>query len=199
MSFITEEITGYTSEATKGAMKAPRNLTTHFFISCFTFSVSPLINTLESCNDFMILMLSFISSFKINEVNLFPALAAPCPVIFLSNLFISFKVKLLANRAKVSLAIRIAAFVSAFFPKLANQEPKGLPDWIILDFWALLSFLSAEILLAKAFLILVACFVVRNNSWGISSSSKFFLLILNIVYVLLFAAAFNLLIVHLLV
>ena len=115
MSFITEEITGYTNEATKGGMKAPRNPTTRFFISCFTVLVTPLINTLESCNDFMILMISFISSFKINEVNLFPALAAPCPVIFISSLFIAFKVKLLANPAKLSLAIRIAAFISAFF------------------------------------------------------------------------------------
>ena len=54
-------------------------------------------------------------------------------------------------------------FVSTFFPKLPKQEPKDQPDSIILDISALLSFLSVDILLAKAFLILVVCLVVRNN------------------------------------
>ena len=47
-------------------------------------------------------------------------------------------------------------------------------------------------LLAKAFLILVVCLVVRNNSCDNSSSSKFPLFTLNIVPVLLFAADFSL-------
>ena len=76
----------------------------------------------------MILIISFIFSFEINKVNLFPALTAPFPFIFLSNLFITFEVKLLANPCKFSLAKRIARFVSAFFPKLLNQEPKDPPD-----------------------------------------------------------------------
>ena len=42
--------------------------------------------------------MSFMSSFKINKVNPFPALTAPLPLIFLSNLFIALDVKLLANR-----------------------------------------------------------------------------------------------------
>ena len=46
-------------------------------------------------------------------------------------------------------------------------------------------------LLAKAFLILVVCLVVRNNSCGNSSPSKFFLFILNIVPILFFAPDFN--------
>ena len=84
-------------------------------------------------------------------------------------------------------------FVSTFFPKLPKQEPKDQPDSIILDISALLSFLSVDILLAKAFLILVVCLVVRNNSCGNSSSSQFFLFDLYLVSVLLFATGFNLL------
>ena len=63
----------------------------------------------------------------------------------------------------MSVAKAIATFLSAFFPKLPNQEPKEMPDWIILDIWALLSFLSGDILLAKAFLILAVCLVARKN------------------------------------
>ena len=72
----------------------------------------------------MILIVSFISSFEINRVNPFPTLTAPFPLIFLSNLFISFEVKLLTYPDKLSLAKGIAIFVSAFFPKVLNQKPK---------------------------------------------------------------------------
>ena len=76
----------------------------------------------------MILIKSFISSFEINEVNPFPALTAPFPLIFLSDLLISFEVKLLTNSCKLSLAKSITAFACDFLPKLANQEPKSSPD-----------------------------------------------------------------------
>ena len=56
-----------------------------------------------------------ISSFKINKLNLFLALIAPFPLIFLSNLFIAFEVKLLPNPGKLSPAKGKATFVSAFF------------------------------------------------------------------------------------
>ena len=65
---------------------------------------------------------------KINKVNFFPALTAPFPLIFFSNLFNEIEVKLLTNQGKLSLTTTIATFVSAFFRKLANQEPKDLPD-----------------------------------------------------------------------
>ena len=64
----------------------------------------------------MILLISFISIFKINKVNPFSALTAAFPIIFLSSLFIAFKVKLLTNSGKLSLAKGIAMFVSAFPP-----------------------------------------------------------------------------------
>ena len=72
-------------------------------------------------------------SFKISKENPLPALTAPFPLIFLSNLFIALEVKLLTNWGKLSHAKGVAIFVSAFLPKLSNQEPKNPPDWIILD------------------------------------------------------------------
>ena len=86
-------------------------------------------------------------------------------------MFIALGVKLLTNPGKLSFAKGIAILISAFFPKLSNQEQKVRPDWIILDIWVILSFRSVDILLAKAFLILVVFLVVRNNSCGSSSSS----------------------------
>ena len=76
----------------------------------------------------MISIISFISSFEINEVNPFPALAAPFSLILLSNLFIAFEATLLTYPGKLSLAKRIATFASVSFPKLANQEPKYPAD-----------------------------------------------------------------------
>ena len=72
----------------------------------------------------MILILSFKSSLKINKVNPITALTALFPLIFLSNLFITFEVKLLTNPGKLSLSKGIAIFVSAFFPKLPKQYQK---------------------------------------------------------------------------
>ena len=79
--FTTEKITGYTNEAAKDTNKE-----VHLCVSCFTVSVTPSINTPKSSNDFMILIISFISSLKINKINPFLALATPFPPIFLSNL-----------------------------------------------------------------------------------------------------------------
>ena len=129
--FTTEEITSCTNKVAKGAEKAPRNQSSCFLISCFTISVTPSANTPESSNDFIILIISFISSFEINKVNAFPAETSYFPLIFLSNLFIALEVKLLTNQGKLSLPKRkstFVSFVSAFLRKLANQEPKDPPD-----------------------------------------------------------------------
>ena len=64
--------------------------------------------------------------------------------------FITFEVKLPTNPGKLSLAKGIATFVSAFFPKLANQEPKDPPDWIVLDTLALLSFIISWYIISKS-------------------------------------------------
>ena len=63
----------------------------------------------------MILIMSFISSFKINKLNPFPALAALFPLISLSNLFITSEAKLLTNPGKLSLAKGIARSFITFF------------------------------------------------------------------------------------
>ena len=99
MPFTNEEITCFTIEAAKSANKAPRNPPSCFFISCFTVSVIPSINTPESFHDFMILIIAFISSYEINKVNPFPALPSLFPLIFLSNLFIAFEAKVLTIQA----------------------------------------------------------------------------------------------------
>ena len=99
-----------------------------FFISCFTVSVTPSINTPEVSTDFMIAIISFISSFEINKINPFPTQTAPFPLIFLLIVFFLFETKLLTNPGKLSFAKGIAPFVSAFFPKLANQDSKDPPD-----------------------------------------------------------------------
>ena len=98
------------------------HLLVFFFILCFTVSVTPSINTPKPSKDFIILMLSFISSFEINKVNLFPTLTAPFPLIFLSNLFIAFEVILLTNPGKLSLAKGIAMFVSALLNYLTKNQ-----------------------------------------------------------------------------
>ena len=120
MPFTSEETTCCTNEAVKGANKSPRNPPSCFFISPFTVSVIPSINTSQYSNYFIAFLISSISSFKINKVKHFPSLTAPFPVIFLSNLNLKFKVKLLTNPGKFSLAKEIEIFVSAFFLKLPN-------------------------------------------------------------------------------
>ena len=116
MPFTTKEVTGSTTEAAKGANKAKKNPRFWFFISYFTVSVTPSVNTPESSNDLIILIIPFISSIEINEANSFPALTAPFPLIFVPNLLIAFEVKLHTNRGTLSLSKGIARSVGAFFP-----------------------------------------------------------------------------------
>ena len=63
-----------------------------------------------------------------NKLNLFSALTAPFPLIFLSNLFIELEVKLVTNPAKLSVDKGLAIFFNVFFPKLSNQEPQDTHD-----------------------------------------------------------------------
>ena len=120
---------------TKGANKTPNTLQSCSFISCFTVWVTPSVSKSEPSKDF----------------------------IFLSNLFIGFEIKLLTNSGELSLATGIGMFVSAFLPKLPNQEPKDPPNWIILDVWVLLIFVSVHILFSKVFFILFVCLADRSN------------------------------------
>ena len=60
---------------------------------------------------------------KINKVNRFFSLGAPVLLVFLSNLFIAFESKLLTNLGKLSIAKRIAKFVSLFkLPKILHRN-----------------------------------------------------------------------------
>ena len=49
-----------------------------------------------------------------NKLNLFSALTAPFPLIFLSNLFIELEVKLVTNPAKLSVDKGLAIFFNVF-------------------------------------------------------------------------------------
>ena len=115
MPFTTEETTGCTTEAAKGANKAPRNLPSCFLVSYVTAPATLSINTSESSNDITILIISSKSSFEMDKVNPFLAVTAPFPLTFLSTLFIAFEAILLTNPGKLSLAKEIATFFSAFF------------------------------------------------------------------------------------
>ena len=72
----------------------------------------------------------------------------------------------------MSLAKKNSNSCECIISNLLDQKPKDLPDWIILDIWALLSFTSVDILLSKVFLSLFICLVVKNNLCCNSSSSK---------------------------
>ena len=78
--------------------------------------------------------------------------------------------------------------------KLSSMDqPRFSPDLIVLNNFALLSFIYIDILLGKAFLILVFHLNVTSSSLGnyLFFLVKFFLAIANVVQVLFFAADFN--------
>ena len=91
------------------------NPSSYLFISCFTVSVFPSINTPEFSGKVMILIISSITSFKMNKVNSFPSLTTPCALIFLSKLSATDKVALVANLGKINLVNQTAKSNSAFF------------------------------------------------------------------------------------
>ena len=64
-----------------GAIMAPRNSPSCFVFSSFTVSVAPSVKRPKSPSDFAVLI-TYKSSFEMIKVDLFPALAAPCPLIF---------------------------------------------------------------------------------------------------------------------
>ena len=105
-----------------------------------------------------------------NKVRPFPALIAPCRLIFLSNLSNTDKVALVANSGKTSLVKGTTSSNNTFLLKLPIILPRNPPGSTISENLALLSFISDDLFLAKVFLILVFCLIVRNNSCGNSSS-----------------------------
>ena len=81
----------------------------------------------------------------------------------------------------MSLAKGIIIFVSALFPKLPYYELKDPPDLIILDISSLITYISVDILLPKAFLTLFVSLAVRNNSVEILHLQGFSYLILILI------------------
>ena len=75
---------------------------------------------------------------------------------------------------------------------LVNDLPKNPPDCIIFFICALLNFISVAELLLRAFLNLVFCLVVNNNSCGCSSLLKFLIPNLHVAPSLDLTAFFNL-------
>ena len=63
---------------------------------------------------------------------------------------------------------------------LLNNLPKNPPDCIIFFICALLNFISVAQLLLRAFVNLVFCLVVNNNSCGVSFLLKFLMPNLNV-------------------
>ena len=100
-------------------------------------------------NDFMILIISFISSLEIHKVIPFLYLTTLFPLISISNLFIAFEIKLRNNSDKLSVANGIATFGSAIFSKLANQEPEDPPDWTDFEYLSFARFYISWDIISK--------------------------------------------------
>ena len=129
--------------------------------------------------------MSLISSFEIITV------AVPEPCIFFWILAsIAEAAAVIPNGAKIFFAIGTATFIS-WPADLLNNDPKNPPGLIILEIWALESFISVDLLLLNAFLNFVLCPVVNNNSWGKSFPSNTFKLILKVVLVLFLTGVFS--------
>ena len=84
----------------------------------FTVSGEPSINTIESSNDFVIWMTSFIFSLKMNKVNPFPAPFLP---IFLSNLYLAFEAKWLTIRVRYLSLKESRGLLLLFYPNYLLQ------------------------------------------------------------------------------
>ena len=82
-------------------------------------------------------------------MNHFPALTAPRPLIFLSNVSNIDENALVTNLGKMSLAKGTASFISASLPNIPIALPWNLPDWVILSNWASVRLISVDLLLAK--------------------------------------------------
>ena len=126
IAFINEEVTGCINGEAIGAINEvaicaimlTRNPPPCFFRSCSVVSEVLSINRPESFSDFIILIISSISSFEMSKVNPFSALTAPCLLIFLSNVSNADEVALVDSLGKTFLAKETTMPVNAFLPKL---------------------------------------------------------------------------------
>ena len=79
----------------------------------------------------------------------------------------------------IHLANGVATFINGP-ANLLNNLPKNPPDCMIFFICVLLNFISVPKLLLRAFLNLVFCLVVNNNSCGTSFLLEFLVLNLNV-------------------
>ena len=92
-----------------------------------TYTVFPFQSFILTESLFLRASTLFICSSEMNKVNLFPVLTS-LSFIFLLNLIIAFKAKLLTNPDKLSLSTETETFLGAFFPELASQVLKNPTD-----------------------------------------------------------------------
>ena len=151
--------------------------------------VTPFNKIPEFSNASIIFIISFISSCSIINLTL-----EPC--IFFFSIADIAAVK--PNSANTFLANGIATFINGP-TNLINNLPKNPSDCINFFIWTLLNFISVAKLLLIAFLSLVFCLVVNNNSRGSSSLLKFLIPNLNVAPSLDLTAFLIYLIVHLLI
>ena len=93
--------------------------------------------------------------------------------------------------AKIFFAAGTATFINGP-ANLLNNKPKNHPGWIILDICALDNFKSVDILFLNAFLNLVVCLVLSNNSWGKLFPWNILIFLLKVAPVWFLAALFSL-------
>ena len=98
-----------------------------FFIPCFTVSPVPSISRHDFYSNSTILIISLIYSFIINKFNPLPAITAPCPVIFLENLFNTEEVALIANLGKTTLPNGTERSDNTFLSRFPDVLP-GIPS-----------------------------------------------------------------------
>ena len=118
----------------------------------------------ESSKGWPVFIILFISSFEFIKV-VVPDL---CFILFF---FFDFLYQLLKQQLLFLMELKYFFAKETATPiyataNLPNNHPENPSDWIILEFWALESFISFDILLLNAFLNFVFCLAVSNNSGG---------------------------------
>ena len=114
------------TEAPKFPNNILRSLPFCLLILCFTVSLTPSINMRELSSDFMILIISSISSFQSTEVIPFPVLTKPFSCIFhWMTPFIAEADVTVANAVKTLLAKGTITFINrpVNFPCKAPRNP----------------------------------------------------------------------------
>ena len=143
-AFINKEYTGCIKEkvidainkTAIGAIIVPKNLPYCFLTSCFTVSVALSINRPESSSNIMIFIISSISSFELNKLYPFPALTAPCPVSFLSNLSNTDKVALVISLgSKTSLVKEKQRLIMLFCPNYPLYYLTFYKEILLIEFF----------------------------------------------------------------